>query len=91
MIDKQLHIKGKGLSCPFCGSSSIQGGFIEIETGKAFQKMGCTACEAHWQDVYELIDMIPDINPYSIQEVTNERIPDQAFGLAGLLGQCDRD
>ncbi len=73
MLDKKTHIKGKGLSCPFCGSSSIQGGFIEIEAGKAFQRMGCTECEAEWQDVYELIDMILDINICPIQEVTHDR------------------
>ena len=60
MLNKKAHIKGKGLSCPFCGTSSIQGGFIEIEEGKALQGMECTECEAHWQDVYKLIDMEPD-------------------------------
>jgi formate dehydrogenase maturation protein FdhE len=57
MLDKKAHIKRKGLSCPLCGSSSIQGGFIEIETGKAFQKMTCAECEAKWQDIYKLIDV----------------------------------
>ena len=60
MINKKTHIKEKGLICPFCESSSIQGGFIEIEEGKAIQQMGCADCEAKWQDIYELIDMIPD-------------------------------
>ena len=60
MINKKTHIKKKGLICPFCESSSIQGGFIEIEEGKAIQQMGCVDCEAKWQDIYELIDMIPD-------------------------------
>ena len=46
MIDKESYIKGKGLLCPFCEAESVQGGFIEIEAGKAFQ------------DVYELIDII---------------------------------
>ena len=87
MLDKKAHIKGKGLSCPFCGSSSIQGGFIEIEKGKALQGMGCTECEAHWQDVYELID----INTYPVDEATNECIPNKAPGLAGLLGQRNRN
>ena len=87
MLNKKAHIKGKGLSCPFCGTSSIQGSFIEIETGKTFQRMRCTECEAEWQDVYELID----INPYPVEEVTNKRIPDKAPGLAGLLGQRDQN
>ena len=59
MIDKESYIKGKGLSCPFCEAESVQGGFIQIEAGKAFQDMGCTECEGAWQDVYELIDIIP--------------------------------
>ena len=59
MIDKESYIKGKGLSCPFCEAESVQGGFIQIEAGKAFQEMGCTECEGAWQDVYELIDIIP--------------------------------
>ena len=57
MLGRKAHIKQKGLSCPFCGSLFIQGGFIEIETGKAFQKMACTECEGTWQDIYELIDV----------------------------------
>jgi hypothetical protein len=59
MIDKESYIKGKGLSCPFCEAESVQGGFIQIESGKALQEMGCTECEGAWQDVYELIDIIP--------------------------------
>ena len=57
MLDKKAHIKRKGVSCPLCGSPSIQGGFVEIETGKAFQKMTCAECEVKWQDIYELIDV----------------------------------
>ena len=87
MLDKKAHIKGKGISCPFCGSSSIEGGFIEIEKGKALQGMECTECEGEWQDIYELIDM----SPYPAKEVTDERIPNKTPGLAGLLGQRDRN
>ncbi|MBW1781259.1 MAG: hypothetical protein JRL30_11020 [Deltaproteobacteria bacterium] len=59
MIAKEAHIKGKGLTCPFCGSVMIEGGFIEIEAGKAFQRMACADCEQSWQDIYELIDISP--------------------------------
>jgi len=75
MLGRKAHIKQKGLSCPFCGSLSIQGGFIEIEEGKAFQGMKCTECEAHWQDVYKLIDMEPDaedINCENCKKVTGK-------------------
>ncbi|MBT3255223.1 MAG: hypothetical protein HN366_02025 [Deltaproteobacteria bacterium] len=57
MLDKKMYIKEKGITCPFCGSLSIEGGFIEIDTGKAFQKMSCAECEAKWQNIYKLIDM----------------------------------
>jgi formate dehydrogenase maturation protein FdhE len=57
MLGRKAHIKRKGAFCPLCGSPSIQGGFIEIEPGKAFQKMDCAECEGKWQDVYELIDV----------------------------------
>ena len=58
MLDKESYIKGKGLSCLFCEAESVQGGFIEIEAGKAFQQMGCTECDGTWQDVYKLSDVI---------------------------------
>lgn len=58
MIDKEDHLKGKGLVCPFCGAEAVQGGFILIETGNAFQKMNCTECDGIWQDVFQLVDVI---------------------------------
>jgi hypothetical protein len=58
MLDKETYVKGGGHLCPFCEAESVQGGFIEIEAGKAFQEMGCTECEGTWQDVYELSDVI---------------------------------
>ena len=63
MIDKDSYIKGKGLSCLFCGTESVQGGFIQVDAGKAFQEMGCLECEASWQDVYRLVDIIPEETP----------------------------
>ncbi|VBB44987.1 conserved hypothetical protein [uncultured Desulfatiglans sp.] len=59
MLDKQSYLKGKGLSCPYCGSLSIQGGFVEIDSGKAYQRMLCTECKQSWQDIYELMDVSP--------------------------------
>ena len=59
MIDRKAYVDGKGLACPFCKAGSVQGGFIEVDAGKAFQEMGCTECEGAWQDVYALIDIIP--------------------------------
>ena len=58
MIHKQAYIKNKGTLCPFCGTESVQGGFVEIEAGKAFQDMNCTECGGDWQDVYQLVDVM---------------------------------
>jgi hypothetical protein len=59
MIDKERYLKGKGLSCPYCGSKSVEGGFIEVNAGMACQGMCCTECQKRWQDVYRLVDIIP--------------------------------
>jgi hypothetical protein len=58
MIDKASYIKGKGLMCPFCKSQSIEGGFIEVQAGEAYQEMGCAECQKKWQDVYRLADVL---------------------------------
>ena len=60
MIDKGAYIQNKGLICPFCGAESIQGGFIQVDSGEAVQEMGCPECGGKWQDVYRLVDIITD-------------------------------
>ena len=62
MIEKEAYMESNGLVCPFCRAGSIQGGFVEIETGKALQEMSCLECEKTWQDVYKLVDVIPNEN-----------------------------
>ena len=59
MIDKATYIKAKGLICPYCGAESIEGGFIEVDAGEAFQNMNCCQCRGKWQDIYHLVDVVP--------------------------------
>ena len=59
MIDKATYTKAKGLICPYCGAESIEGGFIQVEAGEAFQDMSCSQCQGKWQDVYRLVDLTP--------------------------------
>jgi len=59
MIDKATYTKAKGLICPYCGAESIEGGFIQVEAGEAFQAMSCSQCNNKWQDVYHLVDVTP--------------------------------
>jgi len=58
MIDKETHIKNHGLTCPLCRRGPVEGGFVLVETGSAYQKMSCVECEGKWQDVYKLVDIV---------------------------------
>ena len=59
MKDKKAYIKVDGIHCPYCGAESLEGGFIEVDAGKASQEMVCTECNRSWQDVYQLVQRIP--------------------------------
>lgn len=73
MVDIQTYIKNKGVSCPFCETESIQGGFLEIEAGRASQEMSCIESGRDWQDVYQLVDIIPDCRrKYGIHSISNQ-------------------
>ena len=43
-----------GCSCPFCGNSDVEGGFVEVDAGTAWQKVKCNGCGKEWHDVYNL-------------------------------------
>ena len=58
MMRNDGYIKGKGLMCPFCRAEQVEGGFISVENGKAFQEIRCTECDGTWQDVYHLVDVV---------------------------------
>ena len=59
MIDRNGYIENRGLYCPFCKAEMVEGNFIQVDDGKAFQDMNCLECENRWQDVYQLVDVIP--------------------------------
>ena len=40
--------------CPSCGSSDIEGGLVEVDSGGAWQDVSCPTCEATWTDTYAL-------------------------------------
>lgn len=44
--------------CPYCQSSDILGGSIEIENGKASQRITCQACGKAWHGVYTLTGIV---------------------------------
>lgn len=51
-------VKKDGLCCPYCGSTDIGGGFVEIEQGCAGQRMSCTDCGERWEARYVLAGYI---------------------------------
>lgn len=51
---QESYVATGGQNCPCCNSSDISGGFVEINEGKAFQKVNCGDCGAGWVDEYAL-------------------------------------
>ena len=43
--------------CLNCGSSDIEGGFVEVDCGSAWQNIICLVCSSTWTDVYKLNDV----------------------------------
>ena len=54
---KKAYLNVQGVSCPFCGSHDIEGGFIETNEGRATQPMNCHICGEDWIDYYRLVDI----------------------------------
>lgn len=44
----------KGLNCPYCRSTEIEGGSVTVENGQAFQDISCNECDEEWTDSYDL-------------------------------------
>jgi hypothetical protein len=55
MLNAKEYIEKGGNSCPFCGSTAIDGNGVEIEKGKAFQPCSCNRCGKEWTDIYILV------------------------------------
>lgn len=52
---EQRYLKSDGTKCPNCNSTSITGnGLVEVDTGVAWQAVGCDDCNATWTDNYTL-------------------------------------
>ena len=54
MRTESQHVETMGLECPVCRSTDIEGSAVEIDAGMAWQPVGCLACGAAWNDVYQL-------------------------------------
>lgn len=43
------------VKCPFCDSTDLDAGLIEIEGAEAFQKVNCLNCKEVWKDLHKLV------------------------------------
>lgn len=41
-------------SCPFCGSSDVEGDSFDVDAGGVWQPIVCTTCNRKWNDLYTL-------------------------------------
>jgi len=58
--EKQKHCLEGGLRCPYCGSTDIEGGPVEVHARLAEQKMSCVKCDKGWTDQYQLAVIVED-------------------------------
>jgi transposase-like protein len=50
-----IYLQHKGIKCLYCGASgTVEGGAVEIDDGEARQRVGCSACNHSWSDIYTL-------------------------------------
>ena len=64
---EQKYLRNEGSKCPYCGEETIEGhGSVEIDNGRAWQKVGCTECENNWIDIYTLTGMQQDLFVFSV-------------------------
>lgn len=48
------YVANKGACCPVCGCTELDGQSVTIDSGKAYQPIFCTDCDAQWIDEYAL-------------------------------------
>ncbi len=53
--DERQYLSEGAIRCPNCKGEDITGGFIETDSGKAYQMMSCPDCETRWTDIYHLV------------------------------------
>jgi transcription elongation factor Elf1 len=54
---RQKYLKDPG-HCPYCESTDIEGGFVEIDGNMACQTVTCQDCGRRWSDGYKLTNVV---------------------------------
>jgi uncharacterized Zn finger protein len=53
-MTSEEYAKTGGGMCPFCGGATLEGHEVEIQEGKAWQRVDCDDCGKSWADNYVL-------------------------------------
>jgi transposase-like protein len=51
---KEIYLSSGGVICPFCESTDIFGGAVELDSGIAWQEISCESCGKKWRDCFKL-------------------------------------
>lgn len=70
--------------CPYCGSTDIDGRSVNIEEQTTTQRVQCTSCNRHWDDLYRLAAVVDDQNQYHPR-------PAQRFEAQPVANMTERD
>lgn len=52
--EEKKYIEEGGTKCPHCDSDNLEGGYINIDDGSAWQAVTCQDCCSEWTDIYTL-------------------------------------
>ena len=55
---KDTYVGNGGDCCPHCQSNDLDGTGVHIDSGTAWQNISCNECNAEWQDIYSLTDIV---------------------------------
>jgi hypothetical protein len=54
----QKYVNNGGNCCPQCEATDLEGTFVEVQSGSAYQRVSCNDCGAAWTDTYTLTGFI---------------------------------
>ena len=55
VMNSKEYVENLGSECPYCGSTQLVGGTVEVHHARAYQPIDCVDCKRSWVDVYKLI------------------------------------
>ena len=57
MLTNEEYVARQGVICPKCGYSDVSGLGVDIDAGRASQRVFCQnpECDFEWQDWYDLV------------------------------------